>query len=116
MSTPSVGRRSYSVGVTTGNLSGGGTLYIGPGELDCQLGKVNSRVSHIQHVRQESKLVKVCKSRALPFWCNVHIYVSDGRTTVRASRWSFGLKSLIDTLEAAGFEVDLQRPWIAPLP
>jgi hypothetical protein len=56
-------------------------------------------------------VVEVYKARLIPFWFNVAAVINDGQTVLGASMWSFGLKTLVKSLAAAGFEVNLHRTW-----
>jgi hypothetical protein len=103
--------RTFSVGITAPNVSGGGQLHVAKGTLICQLGGFTKRLAGVERVRHNSNTVDVFRARLIPFWFNVSTLISDGKTVVRASLWSFGFRSLVDTLGAAGFSVQVHRTW-----
>ena len=93
-------------------VRGNGHLCIAPGYLVYELGGFTSRLAGIAGLRHKGNLVYVYRSRLVMPWLNVSVRVDDGQTALIASTWCFGLRTLIDALETAGFVVEYHPTWI----
>ncbi|HEX4324851.1 MAG TPA: hypothetical protein VHZ77_09515 [Gaiellaceae bacterium] len=104
--------RRFTVGVAArGGVRGGGTLIIGNGRLECQLGRGSRSISGVERVRHEGTTVDVYRARLIPFWCNVSVVIDDGEAAMLASKSAFGLRSLETALTEAGFQVRVHHTW-----
>jgi len=105
--------RTFTVGVRTTVVAGGGKLEIAPGRLICRLGPVNAKLSGFSAVEQFSGApISIYVAWLIPFWFNVSFAIQDREKRIWLCVWIFGLGHLRRTLEAAGFQVEVKRTLI----
>ncbi|WP_334142557.1 RHS repeat-associated core domain-containing protein [Rhabdothermincola sp.] len=108
---PAVIPRWFSVGAHVGAVHGGGSLYVGTGQLVLRPGCLTAR-SGTSEIRHASGHVEVLRARLLPPWMSVRVVVAGKDDVAIASLPCTSWPALRSALTEAGFVIEERRVWV----
>jgi hypothetical protein len=105
-------RVRFTVGAVVRNCNGGGHLWVSPGTISLDFGRLTRRFTGIDRVVHRDPEVVVYETRLMPFWFNTHVVLRGGTQNALAAVPHWTRRRLLDELRSAGFEVKERRTWL----